>query len=73
VGGLHGETVSGYDDLPPVPKETPRSELYPALVRFYHADYNGEPVRIAALLQPVYDDSMRGIGYLLQERPPAAS
>jgi two-component system sensor histidine kinase TctE len=64
VGGLHGETVSGYDDLPPVPKETPRSELYPALVRFYHADYNGEPVRIAALLQPVYDDSMRGIALI---------
>ncbi|MCS0581855.1 sensor histidine kinase N-terminal domain-containing protein [Massilia pinisoli] len=64
VGGLHGETVSGYDDLPPVPKDTPRSELYPALVRFYHADYNGEPVRIAALLQPVYDDSMRGIALI---------
>jgi two-component system sensor histidine kinase TctE len=64
VGGLHGETVSGYDDLPPVPKNTPRSELYPALVRFYHADYNGEPVRIAALLQPVYDDSMRGIALI---------
>jgi two-component system sensor histidine kinase TctE len=56
--------VSGYDDLPPVPKDTPRSELYPALVRFYHADYNGEPVRIAALLQPVYDDSMRGIALI---------
>jgi two-component system sensor histidine kinase TctE len=64
VSGLRGETVSGYDDLPPVPKETPRSELYPALVRFYHADYNGEPVRIAALLQPVYDDSMRGIALI---------
>ncbi|NIA55944.1 sensor histidine kinase [Massilia sp. TW-1] len=64
VSGLHGETVSGYDDLPPVPKDTPRSELYPALVRFYHADYNGEPVRIAALLQPVYDDSMRGIALI---------
>ncbi|ALK98288.1 histidine kinase [Massilia sp. WF1] len=64
VGGLHGETVSGYDDLPPVPKNVPRSELYPALVRFYHADYNGEPVRIAALLQPVYDDSMRGIALI---------
>ena len=64
VGGLHGETVSGYDDLPPVPNNTPRSELYPALVRFYHADYNGEPVRIAALLQPVYDDSMRGIALI---------
>jgi two-component system sensor histidine kinase TctE len=47
-----------------VPKNVPRSELYPALVRFYHADYNGEPVRIAALLQPVYDDSMRGIALI---------
>jgi two-component system sensor histidine kinase TctE len=64
VTGLHGETVSGYDDLPAVPKKVPRSELYPALVRFYHADYNGEPVRIAALLQPVYDDSMRGIALI---------
>jgi two-component system sensor histidine kinase TctE len=64
VTGLSGETVSGYDDLPPVPKGVPRSELYPALVRFYHADYNGEPVRIAALLQPVYDDSMRGIALI---------
>jgi two-component system sensor histidine kinase TctE len=64
VGGLQGETVSGYDDLPRVPKNVPRSELYPALVRFYHADYNGEPVRIAALLQPVYDDSMRGIALI---------
>jgi two-component system sensor histidine kinase TctE len=60
VTGLHGETVSGYDDLPPVPKNVPRTDLYPALVRFYHATYNGERVRIAALLQPVYDDSMRG-------------
>ena len=64
VSGLHGETISGYDDLPPVPKNVPRSGLYPALVRFYHADYNGEPVRIAALLQPVYDDSMRGIALI---------
>lgn len=61
VSGIDGETVSGFDDLPAVPANVPRSEAYPALVRFYHADYNGEPVRIAALLQPVYDDSMRGI------------
>jgi len=64
VTGLRGETVSGYDDLPPVPKNVARSDLYPALVRFYHADYNGEPVRIAALLQPVFDDSMRGIALI---------
>ncbi len=64
VTGLDGETVSGYDDLPPVPAGVPRSDLYPALVRFYHASYDGEPVRIAALLQPVYDDSMRGIALI---------
>jgi two-component system sensor histidine kinase TctE len=56
--------VSGYDDLPAVPPNVPRSELYPALVRFYHATYNGEELRIAALLQPVYDDSMRGIALI---------
>jgi two-component system sensor histidine kinase TctE len=64
VGGLNGETVSGYDDLPAVPAGVPRSELYPALVRFYHTTYNGEELRIAALLQPVFDDSMRGIALI---------
>jgi two-component system sensor histidine kinase TctE len=64
VTGINGETVSGYGDLPPVPDNVPRSEAYPALVRFYHAVYNGQPVRIAALLQPVYDDSMRGIALI---------
>ncbi|MET3132945.1 two-component system sensor histidine kinase TctE [Oxalobacteraceae bacterium GrIS 1.11] len=64
VSGIHGEAVSGYADLPPVPANVPRSQNYPALVRFYQADYNGQPIRIAALLQPVYDDSMRGIALI---------
>ncbi|MRW89292.1 HAMP domain-containing protein [Duganella sp. FT80W] len=64
VTGIAGETVSGFADLPPVPANVPRSEAYPALVRFYHANYHGQPVRIAALLQPVYDDSMRGIALI---------
>jgi two-component system, OmpR family, sensor histidine kinase TctE len=64
VTGIKGELVSGYPDLPPVPANVPRSEAYPALVRFYHAEYNGAPIRIAALLQPVYDDSMRGIALI---------
>ncbi|MHA4867086.1 sensor histidine kinase [Duganella sp. PWIR1] len=64
VTGIAGETVSGYGDLPAVPANVPRSQAYPALVRFYHANYNGQPVRIAALLQPVYDDSMRGIALI---------
>ncbi|MES2126057.1 MAG: sensor histidine kinase N-terminal domain-containing protein [Pseudomonadota bacterium] len=64
VSGINGETVSGFEDLPAVPANVPRSEAYPALVRFYHANYNGQPIRIAALLQPVYDDSMRGIALI---------
>ena len=64
VTGTKGEFISGYDDLPAIPAHTPRSEIYPALVRFYHATYRGEPVRIAALYQPVYDDSMRGIALI---------
>jgi two-component system sensor histidine kinase TctE len=64
VSGINGETVSGFDDLPPVPANVARSEAYPALVRFYHASYNGEQLRIAALLQPVYDEKMRGIALI---------
>ena len=64
VSGTHGEFISGYRDLPSVPASIPRSESYPALVRFYHAQYQGEAVRIAALLQPVFDDSMQGIALI---------
>ena len=64
VTGIHGEFVSGYEDLPPVPAGIKRSEIYPALVRFYHATYRDTPVRVAALLQPVYDDTMRGIALI---------
>jgi two-component system, OmpR family, sensor histidine kinase TctE len=64
VTGINGEFVSGYDDLPPVPANVKRSDIYPALVRFYHATYRGTPVRIAALHQPVYDNTMRGIALI---------
>jgi two-component system sensor histidine kinase TctE len=64
VTGIKGEFVSGYDDLPPLPANVKRSEAYPALVRFYQADYHDQPVRIAALYQPVYDDTMRGIAMI---------
>ena len=64
VTGIQGDFVSGYDDLPPLPKDVQRSQAYPALVYFYHAVYRGEPVRIAALYQPVYDDTIRGIALI---------
>lgn len=64
VTGVKGEHVSGYEDLPSLPRHVARSDAYPALVYFYHATYRTEPVRIAALYQPVYDDSMRGIALI---------
>ena len=64
VTGVNGEFVSGYEDLPTLPSNVPRSEIYPALVHFFRADYLGQEVRIAALHQPVYDDRMRGIALI---------
>lgn len=64
VSGIDGSFISGYDDLPRLPKDVKRSDAYPALVYFYQADYHGEPIRIAALQQPVYDDSLRGIALI---------
>lgn len=61
VGGLDGRAVSGYDDLPPLPPGVPRSEDYFALAHFYDDQYRGEAVRVVALLQPVFDDSARGM------------
>jgi two-component system sensor histidine kinase TctE len=64
VTGINGEFVAGYEDLPPLSKNAKRSDIYPALVYFHDADYHGEPVRIAALYQPVFDDTMRGIALI---------
>jgi len=64
VTGTKGEFISGYEDLPALPINIPRSEIYPALVHFYHATYSDQPVRIAALYQPVFDESMRGIALI---------
>ena len=64
VGGLDGAAVSGYDDLPHVPSGLPRSEDYFALASFYTAEYRGEPVRIVALHQPVFDDRIRGMALI---------
>jgi two-component system sensor histidine kinase TctE len=60
VTGVQGEFVSGYEDLP----DLPRSAAFRCVSRagpFFHAEYQGQPVRVAALHQPVYDDQMRGI------------
>lgn len=65
VLSTNGETLSGYDDLPPLPPDTPLSTLYPALVHFYDARYRGRDIRIAALWQPVNEDSVDGMALIL--------
>ncbi|MBK8323190.1 MAG: sensor histidine kinase [Betaproteobacteria bacterium] len=61
VGGLGGEFVSGWDDLPAPPQDAPRSEDYFALAHFYDGRYGGEPVRVVALHQPIFDERPRGL------------
>jgi two-component system sensor histidine kinase TctE len=53
VSNLAGELVSGYTALPRWQGRIPDKPAYAALVDFYDDTYLGEPVRVAALLQPV--------------------
>lgn len=61
VLGFKGEMVSGYDDLPPWTGRLPEQSPYPALVDFYDDRYQGEPVRMAVLVQPVAGQTGMGL------------
>lgn len=61
VGGFRGEMVSGFADLPPWRGRIPTKGPYAALVDFYDDRYQGEPVRMAVLLQPVAGAGGRGM------------
>jgi two-component system sensor histidine kinase TctE len=61
IGGLNGEFVSGHADLPVYTRRLPQRSSYAALVDFYDAVYRGEPVRMAALYQPVAGATLRGV------------
>lgn len=58
---LQGNQVSGYEDLPPAPPGTPRTDDYPALAHFYDAEYRNQGVRVVSLLQPVSEPKLNGI------------
>ncbi len=60
-----GKSISGYDDLPPLPPHIPRSTLYPALVHFYDAEYLGRAIRVAALFQPINESGVSGMATIL--------
>ena len=53
VSDFEGNFVSGYKDLPPFRGAIEQRPAYAALVSFYEDAYLGEPIRGAALLQPV--------------------
>jgi two-component system sensor histidine kinase TctE len=60
-GGAH---VSGYEDLPEWQGKIPLHTPYAALVDFYDDQYRGQPVRVAALLQPVASIGGQGIALI---------
>ncbi len=53
VADFDGQFVSGYADLPPFRGKIENVTTYAALATFYEDKFQGEPVRVAALLQPV--------------------
>jgi two-component system sensor histidine kinase TctE len=58
---VQGALVSGYEDLPPPPPGTKRTEDYPALARFYDAEFRNQGVRVVSLLQPVSEPGVNGV------------
>jgi two-component system sensor histidine kinase TctE len=61
VTGFQGEMVSGFKDLPDWHGKLPDKGLYAALVDFYDDVHEGQPVRVAVLLQPVAGLDGRGV------------
>ena len=61
VSGFGGEMVSGFDDLPAARPSAGRPSVYAALVHFYDDRFQGEPVRMAVLLQPVAGTAGQGM------------
>ena len=61
VTGFKGEMVSGFEGLPTWHGTIPDRGIYAALVDFYDDVYEGQPVRVAVLLQPVASANGRGV------------
>ena len=72
VLGIEGELISGYEDLPSAPADTPRTEDYPALARFYDGMYRGQGVRVVSLLQPVSETTIKGMAEIRVAETPVS-
>src|SRR5450830_1335070 len=60
INGLDGEFLSGDEDLPKFSGKPEKYAVYPSLAHIYEDTYNGVPVRVAALFQPVVTNEPRG-------------
>lgn len=61
VNDINRKLISGYENLPPPPPGTLRTDDYPALASFYTARYQGQSVRVVSLLKPVSEPNMNGM------------
>ena len=59
--GFRGELVSGFEAMPAPRPASAGTSPYAALVHFYNDTYQGEPVRMAVLLQPVAGPTALGM------------
>lgn len=64
VSNTYGELVSGFAELPVWRGTIPARPPYAALVDFYDAEFRGQPVRVAVLLQPVSSPNGRGMAVI---------
>ncbi|WXL24540.1 sensor histidine kinase [Ectopseudomonas mendocina] len=56
-----GALVSGYEGLPGPPASVELTRDYPALARFYDAEYLGQGVRVVSLMKPVSEPDLTGM------------
>lgn len=60
VTDVQGKLISGFENLPDPPPNTPRTDDYPALARFYDGTFNGVDVRVVSLLRPISEPTISG-------------
>ena len=61
ISTVQGELIDGFQALPAWHGRLPDQGPYAALVDFYDDIYQGDPVRVAVLLQPVATERARGM------------
>ncbi|MEK1939362.1 MAG: sensor histidine kinase [Pseudomonas sp.] len=60
VTDVQGKLISGFENLPDPPPNTPRTDDYPALARFYDGTFKGVDVRVVSLLRPISEPTISG-------------